>query len=91
MIFALMFGLGNVPLSIVSGTLPLALFGSEGCGKLQGKVMAARLIVSASAPFVTVLAMEGLGFSLSLAGIVGLGLLALPCSSCLGAFAAKAW
>jgi len=86
MVFAVVFGMGNGLLSIVSGTLPLALFGSEGYGKLQGKMMAARLIVSASAPFVMALAMEWLGFSLSLAAIVGLGLLALALFVLLGSF-----
>lgn len=77
MVFAVVFGMGNGLLSIVTGTLPLALFGSEGYGKLQGKMMAARLIVSASAPFLMALAMEWLGITLSLGAIVGLGLLAL--------------
>lgn len=86
MIFAVVFGMGNGLLSIVTGTLPLALFGSEGYGKLQGKMMAARLIVSAAAPFVMALAMEWLGFSLSLAAIVGLGLLALALFVFLGSF-----
>lgn len=86
MVFAVVFGMGNGLLSIVSGTLPLALFGSEGYGKLQGKMMAARLIVSASAPVVMALAMEWLGFSLSLAAIVGLGLLALALFVLLGSF-----
>jgi hypothetical protein len=73
MVFAVIFGVGNGLLSLVTGTLPLALFGSEGYGKLQGKTMAARLIVSASAPFVMALAMEWLGISLSLAWFVVLG------------------
>ncbi len=58
MVFAVLFGFGNGLFSIVSGTLPLSLFGSEGYGRLQGKVMSARLIVSASAPFVFALAMS---------------------------------
>jgi MFS family permease len=75
--FACLFGFGNGLFSIVSGTLPLALFGSEGYGSLQGKALAARLIVSASAPFVMAVAMEWLGIFLSLAAAVGLGLLAI--------------
>ncbi|MDP1092215.1 MFS transporter, partial [Klebsiella pneumoniae] len=51
MAFAILFGLGNGLLSIVSGTLPLHLFGSEGYGRLQGRVNSARLVVSAVAPF----------------------------------------
>lgn len=86
MVFAVVFGMGNGLLSIVTGTLPLALFGSEGYGKLQGKMMAARLIVSASAPFLMALAMEWLGIALSLGAIVGLGLLALGLFIVLGRF-----
>jgi hypothetical protein len=86
MIFAVVFGMGNGLLSIVTGTLPLALFGSEGYGKLQGKMMAGRLVVSALAPFVMALSMEWLGISLSLAAIVALGLLALALFVVLGHF-----
>lgn len=86
MVFAVVFGMGNGLLSIVTGTLPLALFGSEGYGKLQGKMIAARLIVSASAPFLMALAMEWLGIALSLGAIVGLGLLALALFIVLGRF-----
>jgi hypothetical protein len=86
MVFAVVFGMGNGLLSIVTGTLPLALFGSEGYGKLQGKMMAARLIVSASAPFLMALAMEWLGIALSLGAIVGLGLVALALFVVLGRF-----
>jgi hypothetical protein len=84
MVFAVVFGMGNGLLSIVTGTLPLAFFGSKGYGQLQGKTMAARLIVSASAPYVMALAMEWLGISLSLAAIVGLGLVALALFVILG-------
>jgi hypothetical protein len=86
MIFAVVFGMGNGLLSIVTGTLPLALSGSEGYGKLQGKMMAGRLVVSALAPFVMALSMEWLGISLSLAAIVALGLLALALFVVLGHF-----
>lgn len=36
-VFAVVFGMGNGLLSIVAGTLPLYLFGSDGYGKLQGR------------------------------------------------------
>ena len=80
MIFAVIFGMGNGLLSIVTGTLPLNLFGSEGYGKLQGKMMAARLILSALAPFVLAFAMENLGIMSSLgitAALGGLSIIAL--------------
>ncbi len=38
MAFAIIFGMGNGLLSIVTGTLPLHLFGSDDYGKLQGKI-----------------------------------------------------
>jgi len=44
MMFACLFGFGNGLFSIVSGTLPLSLFGSDGYGAMQGKIMSARLI-----------------------------------------------
>lgn len=64
--FAILFGFGNGIFSIAAGTLPLALFGSEGYGRLQGKVMSARLIVGAMAPFAFALSMRTMGASASL-------------------------
>lgn len=49
--FAVLFGLGSGISSIVSGTLPLTLFGSSGYGRNLGLISSARLIVSAFAPF----------------------------------------
>ncbi len=80
MAFAVVFGLGNGLFSIVTGTLPLMLFGSEGYGKLQGRVMAARLIVSATAPFALAYLIGSIGVVWSLAltsAIGGLAVLAL--------------
>lgn len=72
-VFAVVFGLGGGIFSIAAGTLPLWLFGSEGYGQLQGKAMAARLAVSAIAPFALALAMELVGatWSLAITAIVG--------------------
>jgi MFS family permease len=66
MAFAVVFGMGNGLLSIVTGTLPLHLFGSAGYGQLQGKMMAARLILSALAPFALALSIARLGIATSL-------------------------
>lgn len=77
MAFAVIFGMGNGLLSIVSGTLPLTLFGSGGYGKLQGRVMAARLVASALAPFALALTMEWFGIRVSVGGIIVLALLAV--------------
>lgn len=59
--FAAMFGLGNGLYSIVGGTLPLALFGPQGYGAMQGRVTSIRLIVGSSAPFALALAMAQTG------------------------------
>lgn len=77
MLFAVIFGMGNGLLSIVSGTLPLVLFGNEGYGRLQGRMMAARLVASALAPFVLALTMEWFGIRVSIGGIIALALLAV--------------
>ncbi|WP_280171394.1 arsenite efflux MFS transporter ArsK [Agrobacterium pusense] len=73
LVFAVIFGLGSGLSSIVQGTLPLALFGSEGYGKRQGRVLAIRLVVSSTAPFVLAFMMENIGvlWSLTVAAIVG--------------------
>lgn len=49
--FAILFGLGSGLNSIVSGILPMALFGPVGYGKRLGLLSSARLIASAFAPF----------------------------------------
>lgn len=77
MAFAILFGLGNGLLSIVTGTLPLHLFGSEGYGKLQGKVNSARLIVSAIAPFALAFGMIRIGVIPSLGATALAGALAV--------------
>lgn len=77
MVFAVIFGMGGGLLSIVTGALPLHLFGSDGYGQLQGKLMAARLILSAIAPFAFSIAMARLGVTSSLAITATLGGLAI--------------
>jgi hypothetical protein len=64
--FAVVFGLGSGLNSIVYGTLPLALFGSDGYGRRQGQIMSARLVVSSMAPFALAFLMGNLGISWSL-------------------------
>lgn len=73
LVFAVVFGLGSGLSSIVQGTLPLALFGSEGYGKRQGQVLAIRLMISSTAPFILAFMMENIGvsWSLTVAAIVG--------------------
>lgn len=77
MMFAVIFGMGNGLLSIVAGTLPLYLFGSDGYGKLQGKTMASKLVLSALAPFVMAFAMAHVGIFVSLTVAAMLGAVAI--------------
>ena len=73
LVFAVVFGLGSGLSSIVQGTLPLALFGSEGYGRRQGQVMSVRLVVSSTAPFALAFMMGNIGvsWSLSVAALLG--------------------
>lgn len=75
--FAICLGLGSGINSIAQGSLPLYLFGSDGYGAITGKMAAARLAVSASAPFVFAAATENIGLSMSLAANAVLGALSL--------------
>lgn len=80
--FAILFGLGNGLSSIVSGTLPLLLFGSSGYGQRLGAISSARLLASSIAPF---------AFSLvaaSASTFVSVGLVALVGVMAAGAFVA---
>lgn len=74
-VFAALFGLGNGLYSIVGGTLPLALFGPDGYGALQGRVTSIRLIVGSAAPFAFALATDwmGVGAGLLVTALLGCG------------------
>ena len=59
--FAIVFGLGSGLFSIVSGTLPLAIFGKAGFGKRLGWIGLGRLGLSALAPFALSVALGAIG------------------------------
>ncbi|KKB06822.1 major facilitator transporter [Devosia geojensis] len=73
-VFAVLFGLGSGLSSIVSGTLPLVLFGTRGYGRRLGWISSARLVVSAFAPFVFALVAALAATTVSLWMVVGVGL-----------------
>ncbi|ODT16868.1 MAG: MFS transporter [Kaistia sp. SCN 65-12] len=75
--FAIVFGLSSGLASIVQGTLPLELFGSDGYGKRLGRLTSVRLVVSSAAPFAFALMTERLGIPEALSIIAGLGTLAV--------------
>jgi MFS family permease len=75
--FAIVFGLSSGLASIVQGTLPLELFGSDGYGKRLGRVTSVRLVVSSAAPFAFALMTEHLGYPIALSIIAALSTLAV--------------
>ncbi|QPC88421.1 arsenite efflux MFS transporter ArsK [Mesorhizobium sp. NBSH29] len=72
-LFAVLFGAGSGLNSIVQGTLPLTLFGSEGYGALVGRVSAIRLVVSAAAPFIFAYVTEQFGVTTALGAAIIIG------------------
>lgn len=77
--FVVLHGLGNGLLTIVRGTLPLALFGATGYGARQGWIALPGRLVGAASPFVLgwVLEHHGLAALGVTAGLSGLALLLL--------------
>ncbi|WP_245557321.1 arsenite efflux MFS transporter ArsK [Kaistia granuli] len=75
--FAIVFGLSSGLSSIVQGTLPLELFGSDGYGKRLGRLTSVRLVVSSAAPFAFALMTERLGYPAALTIIAALSTLAV--------------
>lgn len=76
-VFTCFLGFGNGLFSIVSGTLPLSLFGNNGYGAMQGKLMSARLILSATAPFAMALGLNNTSVYFTLSVITALGLITI--------------
>ncbi len=74
--FALLHGAGNGMITIVKGTLPLALFGPDGYGRRSGLLSAPARTLQATAPFL-------FGLLLDRVGVAALGLSA---GLCLAAF-----
>lgn len=83
--FVVLHGLGNGLLTIVRGTLPLALFGAQGYGARQGWIALPGRLLGAASPWLMGLLMEragvaALGLTAALAGtaLILLMLLKLP-------------
>jgi predicted MFS family arabinose efflux permease len=72
-VFAILHGAGNGILTIAKGTLPLALFGTQGYGARQGWLMLPARIAQALSPFLFGLALNAWGTNaLLLSGAIGL-------------------
>jgi MFS family permease len=74
--FALLHGAGNGMITIVKGTLPLALFGPEGYGRRSGLLSVPARTLQSAAPFLFGLLLDR----------VGIGALGLSAGLCLAAF-----
>jgi len=77
-VFVLLHGAGNGVLTIVKGTLPLAIFGPEGYGLRQGLLGAPSRFIQACAPFLFGLMIDW----------YGAGSVVLSAACCLSAFVA---
>jgi hypothetical protein len=75
--FAILFGLGSGLTSIVSGTLPLELFGTAGYGARLGWISAARQFTSSFAPFALAFMMAYTSAPVSLWGLAAIALAGL--------------
>ena len=83
--FVVLHGLGNGLLTIVRGTLPLALFGAQGYGARQGWIALPGRLVGALSPWLMGLALQRWGIGalwltsgVGLASLAALSLLRLP-------------
>ena len=77
--FALLFGAANGLVTIARGTVPLALFGPEGYGRLIGRIAGPSLIMQGFAPLVMAFVIEHGSDPLALLLTAGLTAIALVC------------
>ncbi|MCB1397683.1 MAG: MFS transporter [Rhodobacter sp.] len=77
-VFAVLFGIGQGLGTVIRGTVPLALFGTQGFAARLGRLASLRQLVGALSPFAMAgsLALFGPGVTLMLAGILALVALA---------------
>lgn len=75
-LFALCFGLGSGLTSIVSGTLPLELFGRAGYGSRLGWITAAKQMMSAVAPLAMSMSLAAVGTTVAIWMTVSFGVAA---------------
>jgi hypothetical protein len=78
-IFAVMFGMANGLLTIARGTVPLALFGAAGFGRLMGRIGGPFLVVQALAPVVVAFVADRASDAIGLAVVAAFAAIALLC------------
>jgi hypothetical protein len=77
--FAIMFGVSNGLVTIARGTVPLALFGPAGYGRLIGRIAGPCLAMQSAAPLVLAFVAERFSDAAALALACGFALVALAC------------
>ena len=77
--FAIMFGVSNGLVTIARGTVPLALFGPAGYGRLIGRIAGPWLAMQSAAPLVLAFVAEWASDAAALALVCAFALLALAC------------
>lgn len=81
--FAIMFGITNGLITLCRGSVPLALFGAKGYGRIIGRIAGPSLVMQAGAPLIVALVVErfapaaGLGLIAGVAVVALLGFLAV--------------
>jgi hypothetical protein len=77
--FAVMYGMANGLLTIARGTVPLALFGAAGYGRLMGRIGGPYLVVQALAPVVLTFVADRFSDAAGLALVAAFAVVALIC------------
>lgn len=72
--FTLLFGISNGLVTIMRGAVPLALFGAKGYGEVLGILATPYLLLAAVAPAAFALVVEGYGYAVAEAILLGAGL-----------------
>jgi MFS family permease len=78
-IFAILYGMSNGLLTIARGTVPLALFGAAGYGRLMGRIGGPYLVVQSLAPVALTFVADRVSGAVALAVVAGFAAVALTC------------
>jgi MFS family permease len=78
-VFAVMYGAANGLLTIARGTVPLALFGAAGYGRMMGRIGGPYLVVQAAAPVVLTFVADRASDAIGLALVAAFAAIALLC------------
>jgi hypothetical protein len=78
-VFAILFGAANGLMTIGRGTVPLALFGATGYGRIVGRIAAPTQIMQSVAPLLLAFVVERASDPAALAVVAAFALLALVC------------